>query len=224
MGAQYKFYGIATKAEDGSADVQVIASTASVDRHGDIVDQVWQLDSYRTNPVILWAHDPNTPPVGRAVSVEVQQTENGPALLASIKFDDGEHNPLGRTVAEQFRNGMLSAVSVGFRPGSAVPRSSLDENDPRHAKTGLILSNNELLEISAVPIPANSDALAQRGVERVESEDERIVRILSGLLPDMVPGAVLEVVRNDPKVSAAIKGLVLSEPTAEPDPWAAWRK
>ena len=45
-----------TKDADGS--FTAIASTNSVDRHGEIVDNNgWELKSFKKNPVILWAHD-----------------------------------------------------------------------------------------------------------------------------------------------------------------------
>ena len=45
-----------TKAADGS--FIAVASTNSVDRHGEIVDNNgWDLKSFKKNPVILWGHD-----------------------------------------------------------------------------------------------------------------------------------------------------------------------
>lgn len=138
----------------------VIASTDAPDRYGDIVDQAtWKLDRYNANPIIQWGHRYDLPPIGKA-SVGVHDGE----LLAEITWDTGEHNSLANTVASQFENGFLSAVSVGFMPGHAVKRSSLEQEDPRFAPAGMVYFEPELLEISAVPIPANPEALAQRGL------------------------------------------------------------
>ena len=166
----------ATTGDDGITTVT--ASTPTSDRYGDVVSAPWALDRYRANPVVVWAHDYSTPPVGRAVDVRLE----GPNLIAKIQWDDSPSNPLGQTVAHQFRSGFLSAVSVGFQPGQAVKRSSLDPEHPHHAERGNVYRDNELLEISAVPIPANPDALARRSVspwmERhilsVEETDEGI--------------------------------------------------
>jgi len=138
----------------------VIASTAAPDRYGDIVDQAtWKLDRYNANPIIQWGHRYDLPPIGKA-HVGVHDGE----LLAEITWDTGEHNALANTVASQFENGFLSAVSVGFMPGHAVKRSSLEQDDPRYAPAGMVYFAPELLEISAVPIPANPESLAQRGL------------------------------------------------------------
>jgi len=166
---------------DTTKKTVVVASTSSPDRYGDIVDQgTWSLGRYNANPIIQWGHRYDLPPIGKA-SVGVHDGE----LLAEITWDTGEHNELANTVASQFENGFLSAVSVGFMPGHAVARSSLEQDDPRFAAAGMVYFEPELLEISAVPIPANPEALAQRGLPdtaiirevRIElAEDEEDVR------------------------------------------------
>ena len=69
---------------------------------------------------------------------------------------------MGQIVASQFRRGFLNAVSVGFAPGQVIPRKELPDESPYKAETGNLYRNPELLEISAVPIPAHQDALALR--------------------------------------------------------------
>ena len=152
----------ATTGEDGITTVT--ASTPASDRYGDVVSSPWQLEKYKANPVVVWSHDYSLPPVGRALEV----TMEGPNLVAKIQWDDSENNPLGKTVAHQFRTGFLSAVSVGFQPGEAVRRNALDESHPYYAERGSLFRDNELLEISAVPIPANPEALARRGMSDFE--------------------------------------------------------
>lgn len=209
--------------ETEGREVRVIASTESVDRMGDIVEQSWNLENFKANPVILWGHDANTPPIGRATSIAVEKTGSGPQLIAAIKFDEGPHNPLANTVAEQFRNGTLNAVSVGFRPSEVTPRSTLADNDERRSEQGLILSKNELLEISAVSIPANSQALALRSItevaeieaQEIDSTEDMIAAAVKESLADL-PALVLDAVRNDPEIRAAIVGHVLAMPVDEP--------
>ena len=154
----------AVTGEDGITTVT--ASTPTSDRYGDVVSAPWQLERYMANPVVVWAHDYSTPPVGRALEV----TMEGPNLVAKIQWDDSDANPLGQTVAHQFRSGFLSAVSVGFQPGEAIRRNALDESHPHYAERGNVFRDNELLEISAVPIPANPEALARRAMTDFESK------------------------------------------------------
>jgi HK97 family phage prohead protease len=136
-----------------SAPTVFVASTSTIDRADDIVEQDWDLEHFRKNPVILWAHDSRSMPVGRAVGVEVVDGR----LMCSVVWD--EAHEVGKQVARQVREGFLSAVSVGFYPGMQVPRRSLPEGDPRKADYGYILSKNKLIEISVVPVPANPQAL-----------------------------------------------------------------
>ena len=165
----------------------VVASTATPDRYQDIVDQsTWKLDNFRANPVIPWGHDYSLPPVGRAVSVEMREG----ALVAEIEWDTGEHNPLGRLVADQFAAGFLNAVSVGFRPGRAIQRGQLPAEDPRFGASGMVFYDNELLEISAVTIPANAEALAAKGLP------------VCRLTPDEVKAEVRRLLAEDAEVLA----------------------
>ena len=144
-----------------------VASTGAVDRHGDTVaPEGWRLDAYRENPVVLWAHDYRRPAIGRAQSV----WRDGGALLARLEFADTE---FAREVEGLYRRGYQQGVSVGFRP--------LRFEERRDARSGAFLGirflEQELLEISAVPVPANRGALlAQRGGVAAE-----VVGLLRGL-------------------------------------------
>lgn len=184
--------------KDGEAETlrtEFIASTSAVDRYGDIVEQTWSLDAYKANPVILAFHDP-TRVVGKAVKVGVADAPDvGQHLRIVVEWDMGDHNPDGTRIAEQFRRGVLSAGSVGFRPSSQIPRSSLPDDDPRKGDRGYVLSGNELLEFSAVAIPANPQAVAQRDLTDESVRDE-----------------VLRILRTDAEVRAIIRAMPLTEP------------
>ena len=122
-----------------------VISTDDVDRHGDvIVSQGWHLESYRRNPVFLWAHDYARPVIGRAVEVWAEA-----------------HQLVAQEVAKLYRSGYQRGVSVGFKP--------LRYEERRHEKTGAFLGirflEQELLETSAVPVPANRDALKRAMAE-----------------------------------------------------------
>ena len=126
-----------------------VISTDDVDRHGDvIVAQGWHLESYRRNPVFLWAHDYARPVIGRAVDVWSEAHR----LVAQVEFAPTE---FAQEVAKLYLSGYQRGVSVGFKP--------LRYEERRHEKTGAFLGirflEQELLEASAVPVPANRDAL-----------------------------------------------------------------
>jgi HK97 family phage prohead protease len=169
----------AERAKSKAGRTRVVASAPTSDRYDDIVAADWNLDHFKANPVVLWGHDYSIPPVGRVVELSM----DGDNLVAEIEWDTDPSNKLGQTVSSQFKRGFLNAVSVGFTPGAQIQRSSLDEDDPMYGKKGVVHTQNELMELSAVPIPAHRDALAMRGftpdqqrhILNVEETDEGYV-------------------------------------------------
>jgi len=151
---------VQTKASTKGSTTTVIASTPGSDRYDDVVAPSWNLERYKSNPIVVWGHDYTQLPVGKTMSLDM----DGDNLVAQIKWDDNPSNPMGQTIARQFREGFLSAVSVGFAPGKSTPRKSLPKDHTAYAQKGMYFEGNELLEISAVPIPANSEALALRSL------------------------------------------------------------
>ena len=137
----------------GSArEAAFVLSTDEVDRHGDVVSaDGWRLEAYRHNPVLLWAHDYRRPAIGRAVAVWTEPHR----LLATIEFAP---SAFAQEVAALYEYGFQWGVSVGFRPIRWEER-----RDPRTgAFLGLRYLEQELLEVSAVPVPANRHALRRR--------------------------------------------------------------
>ena len=131
------------------------ASTAAVDRYGDIISQKgWNLDSYRENPVILWQHRSDLAPIGRG-TVKIHND----SLLIDVEFDT---DPQSAEIARKAAAGFINAVSVGFNPIKSVPRSDLPSDHFAYGEKGLYFESSELLEVSMVSIPANGDAVAAR--------------------------------------------------------------
>ena len=139
-----------------------VVSTDQVDRHGDTVSpEGWRLDEYRRNPVVLWAHDYGQPPIGRAEAL----WKNGRELLAEVRFAP---TFFAQEVEGLYRQGFQWAVSVGFRPVRFEERRDLRSG----AFLGIQFLEQELLEISAVPVPANSQALLTAHAPAL-SQDEK---------------------------------------------------
>ena len=141
--------GWAVEERAGAGPLVFVASTGEVDRHGDTVaPEGWRLDAYRDNPVVLWAHDYGEPVIGRAEAV----WSDGRALRARLEFAPTE---FAGQVERLYRQGYQKGVSVGFRPLRFEER-----RDPVNgAFLGIRFLEQELLEISAVPVPANGGAL-----------------------------------------------------------------
>lgn len=138
----------AVKASDdgtvASRTRQFVISTGNPDRDNDVVEASgWLLENYRKNPVVLWAHDYRSLPIGKATMVGIE----GGKLVANAEFADHE---MANTVLRLIDGGFLRATSVGFRPTKYV------FNEDRR---GIDFSEQELLEFSVVPVPANPEAL-----------------------------------------------------------------
>jgi len=148
----------AEASDDGT--ITAVASTPDPDRMDDVVAASWKLDDFRRSPVIMHAHDYEGPVVGKAVEIDLV----GDTLMMRVKFDEHESNPLGQRLANQYREGFMSAFSVGFAPGKVTPRSQLPKDHPAYSEksAGSLMEMNSLLEVSAVAIPANPQALAVR--------------------------------------------------------------
>lgn len=130
--------------------IEFVASTANAARDKIEIDQNgWQLDNYRKNPVVLWMHDywGERPPIGRA---EVYQS--GDELICRIWFDQGD--PFAADVERKYRNGFLNAVSVGW--------DTLEWERLEEGKARMRVTKAELLDISAVSVPGDPDALMRR--------------------------------------------------------------
>ena len=156
---------VAGKEGSQSDPMAFVISTDDVDRHGDvIVASGWRLDSYRLNPVFLWAHDYARPVIGRALDVWGEPHR----LMARMEFAP---TSFAQEVANLYRAGYQRGVSVGFKPLSFEER--------RHEKTGAFLGirflEQELLETSAVPVPANRHAL-RRALEQSPRVGEYLSR------------------------------------------------
>lgn len=149
---------------DKDRTFSAIASTPMVDRQGEIVDQgSWKIDNFASNPVIPWAHDYCQLPVARAIEIGV----SGGILQFTYQAPPKGMYEFADIVWNYYRNQYLFAFSVGFIPG-IIEWPEYDDNEGvfevgsemKLEREPIILKDNELLEISAVVVPANAGALA----------------------------------------------------------------
>lgn len=167
----------------------ITGSTESVDRDGDVIEcSGWRLENYLKNPVVLWAHDYSRPPVAMAKQVFVDQRAKKLSFklyfprideLGSPGAPPSDHALFVDTLYNMYRASMLNASSVGFRGLKSAPRED-DADKPMWAR-GVRFTEQELVELSLVPVPANAEALVQarsfkglnpKGLELVEKAIE----------------------------------------------------
>jgi len=140
-----------TRAVDENArTVDFAISTAAVDRMRDSINVAgWQTENFMRSPVVLWCHQSSEPPIGRALSV----TKTSDALMSRAEFMNRDLSPFADTVFRMYQGKYLSAVSVGFAP---IKYAFSDEPG---REFGLDFIEQELLEYSCCPVPANPEAL-----------------------------------------------------------------
>lgn len=154
-----------TKGEGNGPVLDFIASDATLDRYDETIEAAgWKLENYRRNPVFQNSHKYGDVmfTLGRSLMTEVQ---NG-KLYQRIEFAV-DINPMAKIAYGLYRGKFLSAVSVGFIP----IRWETGSQDAPYRRKYL---EQELLELSAVAIPANPNALVM-GVKSgaVEEADVR---------------------------------------------------
>jgi len=120
-----------------------VASDETVDRHGEVIAiDGWDLENYKANPTILWAHDQHYPKIGNAEKIGYKNVNGEKKLVFKPIFH--KKDELSRLVGELVEEGWITASSVGFMP------KEINDN---------VIEKSELLEISFVNVPANPNAL-----------------------------------------------------------------
>jgi HK97 family phage prohead protease len=151
-GITFKIYQPEIKAIDVERrTIRHLITTDTPDRDGDIIEpEGWNLSEFLKNPVVLFAHRHDEPPIAR--SLEIQKAAHG--LEALTQFPPKGVNSLADTAFELNRLGYLRSWSVGF-----VPKKTRMRFDQDGKFLGTAYEEQTLLEYSSVPIPANSDAV-----------------------------------------------------------------
>lgn len=125
------------------------ASTASLDRQGDVVLPdafTSSLKAFLDNGPIYWnhaeMHDPLAKPIGRAIDAKIARD----GLYMKAKW---ARTPEAEEVRGLVSDGIVKSLSIGFRP-----------RESRKGEGGAnVITDLELLEVSVVAIPANPSAV-----------------------------------------------------------------
>jgi hypothetical protein len=186
MDMETKMYAngmVKTVGKDGDGfDVEVVCSDEVVDRSDEVIVQGgWKLDRFAANPVFLAAHqhrltDGHSAVIGSFPSHGVENAgDSGPALVGKILFADTE---LGREHKSLYRDGHQRAVSVGFKPIKGEYRNVKDSAGA--TKRVYFHTEAELIEVSAVAVGCNQNALARRDEEA--ASEKRILDLATRAL------------------------------------------
>lgn len=108
---------------------------------------------FRKNPVVLFAHSYAEPPIGKALWTKPDDK----GIVSKVKFAS---TAFAQEIFNLYKEGFMKAFSVGF-----IPKEWTDGDGKKTPKR--TYTKWELLEYSAVPVPANPEALTnalQRGI------------------------------------------------------------
>jgi HK97 family phage prohead protease len=139
------------KSESEQKTFHAIFSSAKEDRHWDVVQQDFDLKYFKKNPVFLDSHNYDSIEhiIGRVKRISVEEGK----LQGDIEFMTD--NPKGDLAYKMAEQGFLQATSIGF-----IPKEFSDKGE---------ILKSELLEISAVSVPANPEATFQE--KKVDTTD-----------------------------------------------------
>lgn len=134
----------------GERKYEFTASTSAVDRDGEVVEvEGWDLKNFKKNPVIMYAHDYRSLPIGRAPKIRVSDGK----LKNTVEFPPEGTYEFADIVERLVKEGYLKTESVGF-----IPKEWKDGDDKKSPKR--TYTKQELLEISIVPVPSNPNAIS----------------------------------------------------------------
>lgn len=170
--------------------MRFVASTANVARDGLVIPaDAWQLENFRKNPVFLWSHDYfSRPPIGKVTNVSVEDDR----LIADVQFD-GE-DEFAVAIERKYRSGVLSAVSVGWDTLSMEP--------PNGPNTVPRITRADLLDVSAVPVPSDPDALKVRQQRGLATMAHDILKVVE---PDDTPNSNSDPLNPNPETPPAAR-------------------
>ena len=217
---------IPIKGDDGTWGYK--GSTDAEDSMGDVMDvETWRLDRYQANPVILWAHQNKLPPIGKAVAVHKNLSGSPKSLDFRVRFATSKEYggdwpkdllPSPPCIESMVGHGFIRGSSVGFNPGSDAARDIERVFNAATGRPQRRFKNQELLELSIVPIPCNAGALTECMSHGWMTKDMLPIVVGSikaacGDVPaDKVDAELLECATKElaaPKIFTVPEGLVL---------------
>lgn len=151
--------------------VPFIISTEIVDRDNDSISMSgWKLKNFKKNPIVLWVHDGRQPPVAKSINIKVEDNK----LKSTALFATKDLYPFGYMVGQMYAKGFLHAVSVGFDP---IKYAWVEDNS---RPWGIDFIEQELLEYSCCPVPANPEALVDAKAQGIDLNPmlDWVVRVL----------------------------------------------
>ena len=201
--------------DEANGLISAVVSTESKDRDGDVIKaEGWNLDNFNRHPVMLANHDYHS--LKSQIGVWEKMEIAGDTLQGVAKFFIGKGNDEADWAFELAKMKKL-AFSVGFIPDmdKAVPL----HKDDAFGVRGMEFNGQELLEVSAVTVPSNPDALqrivkssvAEPAIKEIAEEqlrglEEKVDEETSSISDDVIDSIVERVIARLQETDEGDKG------------------
>lgn len=192
--------------ESPARTISYVFSDESVARDGHTISaDGWELGNFQANPVFLWCHDSSAPPIGRVTSI----ARVGRKLAGTVEYLD-ESYPFADMIYRMTKSGFMNATSISWL---AIEWEK--SADPSR-QGGINFKRQELLEISAVPVPALPTALATARAAGIDTGPmyHWAEKILDTGAMIMVPRVEIETLRREAKMLKKIPPAAAAKPEA----------
>jgi hypothetical protein len=198
--------------DEATGRVSAIVSSEKLDRDGDVIRaEGWNLDNFNQHPVLLASHDYHS--LRSQIGVWEKMEVAGTTMRGVARFFVGRGNEEADWAFELAKEKAL-AFSVGFIPDmdKAVPLNKDDAFGVR----GMEFKGQELLEVSAVTVPSNPDAI-QRMIKVLERLKEPEVAEAEMTQAEMIETIVDQVVLRLDERTATATDVEEVEPSEDDD-------
>jgi hypothetical protein len=168
--------------------VTSIISTEAIDRDEEIVlASGADLESYRTNPTVLWCHDYRAKPHAKNLWIRQYQGPKGDGLIAKTQYAT---TPAAEEIWQLRKGGFLKGYSIGFIPKKGCygpPTEEEIKSKPEYRNCRCVIRKWELLEYSDCNVPSNRDAVSLAYFGKSLSISEAMAKELG--IPEKPPAA-----------------------------------
>jgi len=167
--------------------MRVVMTTRDPDRVGDsVIPKGLDFSNYMNDPVVLWAHNMDKPPIGHVIPESIQVLED--SVEAVVKF---ANTPFAKEIFTLYADGDLRAWSIGFIPNKT---SYIDADEEKLANAreegrrmrsfSTVIEEAEVIELSACPVPKNPKTLTKR----IDAIEDEVVRNALSAYMDVLNG------------------------------------
>jgi len=161
------------KGKKGKGRMMAVASEEVEDRERETLSiEGWDTRAFEKNNVMLWMHNRvighNGLPIGSVEDLKVRTVNGKRKLTFTPVFDDSTE--FNRTVKKFYEDGIMNSFSVGFLP--------TEREGDKYIK-------QELLEISAVAVPALASAMVLERAKELNLKKDHVLELIDfkGTIP-----------------------------------------